>query len=248
MKRFLVACLVVMALSGCAAPQPEAPMMQPPTVAAEPEIAPLGVQWDAPPENLHGLQFVLAGNATETIDLEITGVQGAPVKVQIEPGAWTVDLALPDYGSNTIRVDAQGNRSGLVLDWSINAWAPATVDLDYGATSSRATVTEAIWVNLIEFASAPAYEERDIRRAEYATVHDVMAALEQQTGHVVEYGYNEGFGSFSVERIDGEGNQLSAGEPPWWCYRVNGERAGQGISSMPFAPGDVVAWDLGNCQ
>jgi len=78
-------------------------------------------------------------------------------------------------------------------------------------------------------------------------VHDVMAAWEAQHDHAVAYSYSSSFNSFSVERIDGEGNPLSAGEPPWWCYQVNGEYASQGISIQRFTSGDIIAWDLGTC-
>ncbi len=95
--------------------------------------------------------------------------------------------------------------------------------------------------------SAPAYAEQGAQHPGFPIIHDLMAAWETATGNTVEYAWSDSFGAYSVNRINGAGNPVTASLPPWWCYKVNGERVELGISLQPIAPGDVVSWDLGAC-
>jgi hypothetical protein len=94
-------------------------------------------------------------------------------------------------------------------------------------------------------ASAPAYEGRDLRHPDGATVHDLMVEWSALTGVEVTYAYSNGLG-YSVASIDGVGSPVQNGIlSSTWCYSVNGDSADRGISTMPVVEGDVVTWRLG---
>lgn len=162
-------------------------------------------------------------------------------------GAWEYPVQLVS-GWQTVTLDAWNDNASLTMTFEVNGLAPAKITIDYGLSSTPTTVDD-VWVDLDAPAAQPMYDERGAKHPEYINVHDAMVTWSEASGNVVEYSYNEGFGSFGVERINGEGNSLDAGEPPWWCYTVNGEHEGiQGISLQRFTPGDDIHWELGDCS
>ena len=122
-----------------------------------------------------------------------------------------------------------------------------TVEVDYGGYPGYEDSQDVVLLDPDALLSAPRYEEQGAEHPGFAIVHDLLLAWQDATGNSVEYSWSAEFGAYSVNRINEAGNPVTSALPPWWCYRVNGERADLGISLQPIAPGDVVAWDLGAC-
>lgn len=246
MKRAFLAVLLV-ALAGCsdAPPEPEPPADSTPVVTAvEPDPVRLTVDVPAPVEDQ---QLTLTGTVDRTVELEIGIGDATRASMTVGPGEWAIDVELDFYGEQPVDVIVNDDGTYVFQSVPVNALAPAQVTLDFGATSSTPSTDDTVWVDMTRFASEPDYDAQGGRHPDMVTVHDVMVTWEAATGHDVEYSYSERYSAFSVERIDGEGNGLDAGEPPWWCFDLNGERADFGISLQPFTPGDRIDWDLGTC-
>lgn len=159
---------------------------------------------------------------------------------------WSAEPGLLGITTNAIVFGDDDNVTSSPVPSVLNLPAPATIQIDYGSAAGAEPVNDSVWVDIVDYAATSQYDEQGAQHPDYVNIHDVMVSWEQQHGHEVEYSYNSGFNSFSVESIDGHGNGL-AGSPPWWCYQVNGEYANQGISIQRFTPGDIIAWDLGTC-
>lgn len=243
------ACVVLLvALAGCSgdASGPDAPVPQPTESGNQTAPAPTALRWT-----------VDAGTGTTKTDvLDVNVTVGRPVLVQVVAGPFSheqevnesavVAVAL-DFGRTNVTITADDGINTVSESFMAVRLAPATFEVDYGAASSKAEVHDDLWLDIHAFHSASMYEQEGGEHPGFPNVHDVMVFWEQETGHVVEYGYSQGFQSFSVSRIDGEGNPLTASAPPYWCYDINGEPASLGITLEPFTPGDTIRWELGAC-
>lgn len=241
--------VLLVALAGCS----DAPDAAPESPAdSTPVVTPAGVDplvfTVNTPEPVEGLTWTATGTVDRAVTLDFAVSDGQANLFSVGPGEWTADVELDVHGFNTVAVTAaadDGSFAELTLD--VNALAPARLTLDFGSASSTPPTDDSFWVDMTTHASGPMYDDVGGRHPDMVTVHDVMVVWEAATGHSVDYSYSERYSAFNVERIDDEGNALSAGEPPWWCFDVNGERADFGISLQPFTPGDRIDWDLGTC-
>ena len=243
------ACVVLLvALAGCSgdASGPDAPVSQP---------TPSGDQTAPAPAAL--TLTVDAGTvATQADALPVNITVGRPALVQVSAGDFSfeheaeasvvVAVAL-GYGRTNVTITADDGTSTARETFVAVRLAPATFEVDYGVASSKAEIQDELWLDIHAFHSAALYTQQGGDHPGFANVHDVMVFWEQDKGHTVEYGYSEGFQSFSVSRVDGEGNPLTASAPPYWCYDINGEAASLGITLEPFTPGDTIRWELGAC-
>lgn len=173
----------------------------------------------------------------------------------VEMTLWSADPGPLKIHTNAMTYEDGESTAHAAVESTVNLPARATVSIDYGDTSDKEPVNDTVWVDVVNYAAQSHYDERGVKHPEFVNIHDALAEWEEQHDHVIEYGYNEGVQSFSVSRIDGEGNAIDAEDdavgsrdPPYWCYTINGESDGvQGITTQRFTPGDVIHWELGSC-
>ncbi len=253
MNRLISALLVAFLLAGCsdAPDQTRSEATQEPgetVVDQGPDAVELTI--DPVPQEINGLIWNVSGTVAEPATLSFGVSDYTALEVDVPAGPWEATVQLDLYGERPVEVVAipgGDTKRSSGAAFTINALAPVTFQVDYG-TANQDPVDDSFFVDIAHQAARPMYEERGGRHPDYVNVHDIMVQWEERFGHDVEYSYSESFDSFGVERIDGEGNSLDAGEPPWWCYQVNDEGyVDEGISIRKFAPGDVIAWDLGTC-
>ncbi len=209
------------------------------------------------PQPTSGESVTLTGTVDRPTSLEFTVLAVAPggrpphdpdayVQADVE-GDWNVEVPLKRIGQSQVLVspaDAAGSAQVSVTAVRLGTY---TFEVLYGGYPGQADSTDAVLMDPDAFLSAPAYAEQGAQHPGFPIIHDLMAAWETATGNTVEYAWSDSFGAYSVNRINGAGNPVTASLPPWWCYKVNGERVELGISLQPIAPGDVVSWDLGAC-
>ena len=157
-------------------------------------------------------------------------------------GAWSFAFPL-DFGHSNLTVIADDGQGSVRVDVVAIRLASATMEVVYtAAIPPHAPSTHTVWYDPEAFASAALYEDAGVEHPPIATIHDVMVTWTQQTGIAIEYGGPGSFG-FSVNKIDGVGQPLTASAPPYWGYEVNGATAPLGITSMEAHPGDAIQWE-----
>ena len=165
--------------------------------------------------------------------------------MDVTAGRWTITTQKLDYGQTPTKVRVEDGVHSVVVNVTLVRLASVTIDVVYTASvPPRASSSDTLWMDVDAFPSAPAYAGKPRPHPDFADVHDAMVWWETVTGNTVTYSYDEAF-DFGVDKINGAGNALDAGEPPYWGYKVNGSTADKGITLMPIAPGDVITWELG---
>ncbi|HUR64658.1 MAG TPA: DUF4430 domain-containing protein [Candidatus Thermoplasmatota archaeon] len=205
--------------------------------------SPLTLDAPAKVETKEGVAFV---NGTTAPGAKLT-VRGGPGAPTVQPGgAWSYRIE-PGYGRTNLTFTADDGTATKQAAVTVVRLASATFAATYTmAIPPHAASSDLVWYDPDELASKPMYAEKGATHPPKANVHDVMVTWTRQTGVVIDYSYSRSF-DFGVEHIDGKGNSLQAGEPPWWCYTLNGQTAGLGISAQEVHPGDVIAWELATC-
>lgn len=191
---------------------------------------------------------------TQAETAKLTGSVNHPARVSIDggpaadmpAGRWELVSQPLGFGQTPATVRIEDGVHAVALQVTFVRLATATMRVTYTAYPVHADLEDIVVYDPDTLASAADYEGTATARAPEFTVHDLMALWTVQTGIAVVYSRSDSFG-FGVEEIDGVGNTLDAGDPPWWCYQLNGESADLGISLQQVAPGDVVTWDLGTC-
>ncbi|MFA5943016.1 MAG: DUF4430 domain-containing protein [Candidatus Thermoplasmatota archaeon] len=251
-RPFALVVLLIVALAGCSA-TPEAP-----DESATPSTAPTSTQ-SAPialiltleqPTPTDADTITLRGTISKPAAISVIGSDGDGGDAIYVSGntqaneTWTVTLQGLRYGHTPVEVFADDGLSTALASATVVRMASVTIEVLYTAVvPPRASTTDTIWMDIDAFASAPAYEDKARPHPDFANVHDALVAWEAVTGNVVEYSYDDAF-DFGVDKVNGAGNALDAGEPPYWGYKVNGSTADFGISLMPLAPDDVITWEL----
>jgi hypothetical protein len=191
-----------------------------------------------------GTAAFVNGTATPGVQLTVRGGPGAPTLRS--DGAWTYRIE-PQYGRTNLTFTADDGHAARQANVTVVRLASATFEAKYTmAVPPHAASTDLVWYDPDERASAPLYAEKGVPHPPLANVHDLMVTWTRQVGTLVDYGYSSSFG-FSVLKIDGTGAPLSNGTPPYWCYKVNGQTSGLGITLQPVAPGDTVTWEFAGC-
>lgn len=182
--------------------------------------------------------LMLTGTLDRAARLSVTGA--APVDAQAGP--WMVHVPL-EYGHSNLTIIADDGEAASTQTVVAIRLAQATMEVVYtAAVPPHAPTTHVVWYDPGAFASASLYEEAGAEHPPITNIHDVMVTWTQQTGIAIEYGGPGSFG-FSVNKIDGVGQPLTASAPPYWGYEVNGETAPLGITAMEAHPGDVIHWE-----
>lgn len=184
------------------------------------------------------------GTTAPGTKLTVRGGPGAPT-VRAD-GSWTYRIE-PAPGRVNLTFTADDGRATAQASVLVVRLASATFEAKYTmAVPPHPATSDLVWYDPDERASAPLYAEKGVPHPDLASVHDLMVTWTRQTGTPIDYSHSASFG-FGVERIDGVGAPISNGTPPYWCYKVNGEGAGLGITLQPVAPGDVVTWEFAGC-
>ncbi len=236
----VIACLL---LAGCTAPAEPIVEQAPADPDEGPAFVPPAFQLTQTPGESQGLEWVVGGTSEAGIQLDIMRGDEQVHTEELAGGPWSVALALSTYGLTEHTLLATGEQGSLSFKLTVNALAPATVQVDHGPGSDREPVDDAIWVDVTSYAAQAMYDDRGAKHSEYVNSHDVMVAWEDATDNEVVYDYFEAQAGFAVSSINGVGNALDAGAGPYWCYTINGEDGG-GISVDRFEPGDVINWAL----
>lgn len=168
------------------------------------------------------------------------------VAAQQLDGEATFRVAL-SHGHNVLRATADDGTQTATAELVVVRLAEARVQVRFNGYPGLEDRDDPFWFDIHTFHSRPLYDDVDMEHPGNTTVHDAMAAWEVATGVPVDYRFTPSLG-YSVTHIDGAGNPVDSAAPPWWCYQVNGQAPDLGVSSQPFVPGDVILWDLGDCD
>ncbi|MEA3142754.1 MAG: hypothetical protein QOG31_78 [Thermoplasmata archaeon] len=204
---------------------------------------PLALDAPAKVETREGVAFV---NGTTVPGARLT-VRGGPGAPTVQPsGAWSYRIE-PNYGRTNLTFTADDGTATKQVAVTLVRLASATFEAAYAmAVPPHPASTDLVWYDPDERAAQPLYAEKGATHPALPSVHDLMVTWTRQTGTAVGYGHSASFG-FSVLSIDGVGAPLSNGTPPYWCYKLNGQSAGLGITLQPIAPGDTVTWEFAGC-
>lgn len=186
--------------------------------------------------------LMLTGTLDRAARLSVTGA--APLDAQAGP--WMVHVPL-EYGHSNLTIIADDGEATSTQTVVAIRLASATFEAKFTmAVPPHADLSDLVWYDPDELASAPLYTGTSATHPPEANVHDLMVTWERQSGKAIEYSSPGAFG-FGVNKIDGVGQPLTASAPPYWCYTLNGETADLGISAQTLAPGDVVTWEFAGC-
>lgn len=249
MNRFALApiLLLLASLAGCSEGTDGGDA--PPSMPSTSPMAPLAVDRDPigatvdPPVPTQGETAKVTGSVNHAARVSI---DGGPA-IDVQGGRWElVSQPLP-FGHTPAKVRIEDGVHSVAVDVTFVRLASATFEALYTAYPMHEDTTDLVWYDPGLFSSAPMYAGKGTPRADTFSVHDFMVAWTTATGREIEYSYSESFG-FGVNKIDGVGQPLDSSAPPYWCYKLNGESAGLGISLQPLAPGDVVTWEYAGCM
>ena len=199
----------------------------------------------APVAPTQGDKATVAGTVDRPTKLTVMASVGDAVGFQTTvqaDKAWSAQVPLA-YGHNSVEAFAA---DGGAANVTIVRLASGTFVAKYTAYPIHPDTTDTVWYDPGTFASAPQYAGKSAPRADTFSVHDFMADWTAQTGKAIEYGYSDSFG-YSVSKIDGVGQPVTASAPPYWCYKLDGQTADLGISLEPFAPGQTLTWEYAGC-
>lgn len=233
------------ALAGCsdASPSPDAEAASSTTsnapLALDP--APLGATVD-PPAPTQGETATLTGSVNHAARVSI---DGGP-SLDVAEGRWTLTSPSLAFGHTPAVVRIDDGVHLVAVNVTFVRLAQGTFEATYTAYPMHDDLRTTIWYDPGVLASLPQYAGKGTARADTFSVHDFMTAWTMQTATEITYTYSEAFG-FGVSHIDGIGQPVTAGAPPYWCYKVNGESADLGISLQTMTPGDTITWDYGAC-
>ncbi len=186
--------------------------------------------------------LMLTGTLDRAARVSVTGAE----PIDAEAGPWMVHVPLA-YGRTPLTVTADDGAASTQRQVLAVRLASATFEAKFTmAVPPHADVSDLVWYDPDELASAPMYNGTSATHPPEANVHDLMVAWERQSGKAIEYSTPGSFG-FGVNKIDGVGQPLTASAPPYWCYTLNGASADLGISAQTLAPGDVVTWEFAGC-
>lgn len=244
--------LTLLLLAGCADPtvqttdEPHATGPDPGGDAPESAPAPADafVLESTVPAQTRDVQVTLAINVS--LPALVTVAWAGTSTQQDVDGFWNVTLDL-EPGQTLVNITADNGHISRTAQHTIVREVAATVHVAYNGYPGASDTTHAIWIDPDALLSAPLYEAEGGEHPGFANVHDLLVAWEAQAGGEIEYGWSESFG-FSVNRINGAGNPVTASAPPWWCYGIEGRDSILGITLEPFEPGMVMTWDLGTCS
>ena len=187
----------------------------------------------------------LAATQNDTITVKGTVSRAAQVSIGTvsaqATSAW--NLVVPvEFGHSNLTVVADDGQASARLTVVAIRLASATMEVVYtAAVPPHPSSMHTVWYDPDGFASKSMYADKPRPHPGYANVHDVMVSWTEQTGTLVEYGYDDAF-DFGVNAIDGVGNPLTASAPPYWGYEVNGATADLGITLQAVTAGDVISW------
>jgi hypothetical protein len=150
------------------------------------------------------------------------------------------------YGDNNLTLVADDGKDSEVAAVTAVRLAFGTFVAKYTAYPLHPDLTDVVWYDPDVRASAPMYDGKSAPRDPGFTVHDFMVDWTLQTGTPIEYGYSDSLG-YSVTKIDGVGQPVTAEAPPYWCYKLDGTSASLGISLEPFKPGQTLTWEYAGC-
>jgi hypothetical protein len=195
-----------------------------------------------PPAPTQADLLMLTGTIDRAARLSVTGAE----PIEAVAGPWMVHLAL-EPGRTPVTVTADDGSATTQVQVVAVRLASATFEAKFTmAVPPHSDISDLVWYDPDELASAPLYNGSAATHPPTANVHDLMVTWERQTGKVIEYSAPASFG-FGVDKVDGVGQPLSSSAPPYWCYTLNGESAELGISAQELMPGDVVTWEYGGC-
>ena len=186
--------------------------------------------------------LMLMGTLDRDARVSVTGAKPIDAKA----GTWMVDVPL-EFGEADLTVTADDGTATSQVQVVAVRLASATFEAKFtAAVPPHAAVSDLVWYDPDELASAAAYEGKTVQHGPAANVHDLMVTWERQSGKTIQYSYFDGLG-FSPNKIDGVGQPLTSSAPPYWCYKLNGASSDLGISAQTLAPGDVVTWEYAGC-
>jgi len=245
----IFAFVLILLLSGCASPAGpvEVPSSVPAEIVSTPSTTALELYLSSFPAMTYSAVVVIEGNVSEPalITIQQESMESRYSNSLQADAQWEFTIQL-EPGENNISVTADTGAAQATEAMQIVRMVNATIVLQFNGYPDREDRTETVTYNPSEFASAPRYENVNTTHPDYPTIHDLLVTWERKASTDIEFSHSSSFG-FGVSRIDGAGNPLDSGAPPWWCYSVNGEAAPFGISMMPVVAEDVVLWDLGTC-
>lgn len=206
------------------------------------------VSVDAPSEPGTKATMQVSGTVDPQATLTLTLIQGSTkqaVKADVDGSTWRATVQLPP-GQSMLRVQADDGVRLEEVSVPLLRLVEATMVVLYSAYPVHANSEHVVAFDPSAMPTVADYEGRDVQHPDFATVHDFMHAWSEATGIEVQYDYFNGLG-YSPSKFDGVGQPVSSAAPPYWCYKLNGESAGLGISLTPIAAGDIVTWEYGAC-
>ncbi|MES2155363.1 MAG: DUF4430 domain-containing protein [bacterium] len=224
---------------------PSAPASPPVTSTNPPAPTSDTVAFSAP-TNVTVHQGVAVINGTAP-----AGVLSFKADADAGPGAFTrgaggsYALTLPvAAGQTNVTVTFDDGKVPTSHSLVVTRLVQGTMQVDFRGVPGHANRNDAVWIDVDGRASASYYQGQSVAHPSFANVHDLMVAWTAATDVPVVYKPHATFGQ-QVMQIDGVGD-VTGNSAAFWCYKVNGSSNVLGITSQPFAPGDVVSWSLGS--
>lgn len=226
---------------------PEAPDASNASTHSSDRIEAFGIVGNETTTRSEALTYFVTTRGPVTVTLRFNGTL---LDSRIVEGRSEWNLTLP-YGRRDLNVSFQATGLTQHHNVSLVRLGSTLLRLDYGSYHPSYPGTPRkeqleIWIDVDDRPSAPLYAAVKAQHKDAFVAHDQLVLFEALAKKKVEYRWNPSFQQFSVDRIDGAGNPVTASAPPWWCYKVNGKSA-DGITIQVVRPGDVVDWNLGTC-
>lgn len=245
MRPLLVLAILVL-VSGCLQPGTSTPVSsRNSTTAPSAPAAPgeLSFGFLGPNVTRAGFLHVYA-NVTGSLDLRITanGTQVHAGRLVDENRTWNLTL---DPGRTSIVAESSQGRRSLEAVSLVRTG----LEIDYchfhpSSPTARKVDRFDVWIDMDSRPSRKEYEAASAKRPDRFNAHDQIRQWSTETRTPIVVAYHASLEGFSLDKVDGVGNPVTAAAPPYWLLYKNGEESPVGMTLLPVRGGDRIAWRL----
>lgn len=198
------------------------------------------------PATTRGAFIELFANVSGSMNLRLVSNGTVVFQGSITDANRTWNLTL-DPGRTAIRLEVI-SRDGAVHWLNATRLMRTRLEIDYchfhPSTPDRKVERYEVWIDLQARPSGPEYRTVAASRPDRFNAHDQLRQWSNESRVPIVVSYSASLEGFSLDKVDGVGNPVSASAPPYWLLYRNGENADVGMTLMPVKPNDEIAWRL----